>query len=146
MTCAKDASELAAPYARAARRSRWTGAAFLVAAFLFAVSLGKSGLVYSQTASNDVAAVQKITGHLTSFLVQLLVVLALWKAGASRLGAARHADARARSIRHLESLLASANGEWLTFAWCLNQQGLSDFGDPRMVLGCGDQAVRRDGV
>ncbi|MEY2821746.1 MAG: hypothetical protein RJA37_259 [Verrucomicrobiota bacterium] len=108
MTCAKDASELAAPHARAARRSRWTGAAFLVAAFLFAVSLGKSGLVYSQTASNDVAAVQKITGHLTSFLVQLLVILALWKAGTSRLGAARHADARARSIRHLESLLASA--------------------------------------
>lgn len=108
MTCAKDASELAAPYARAARCSRWIGAALLVAAFISSVSLAKSGFAFAQSAGSDLAASQKITGHLTSFLVQLLVILALWKAGASRLGAARHADARARSIRHLESLLASA--------------------------------------
>ena len=111
MSCSKETSELAAPFRRAARCSRWTGALLLVVAFLFAVALTKSGLAFVQNATNDVGATQKITGYLTAFVVQLLLVLALWKLGASCLAAARHADARARSVRHLEALLAGATDD-----------------------------------
>ncbi|MGA0133857.1 MAG: hypothetical protein ACO3ND_05825 [Opitutales bacterium] len=111
MSCSKESSELAAPFCRAARCSRWTGVLLLVAAFLAIVALARAGLTFAQGASNDVAATQKITGHLTAWFGQLLLVLALWKLGASRLAAARHADARARTVRHLEALLAGATDE-----------------------------------
>ncbi|MFM9001291.1 MAG: hypothetical protein ACKORB_06660 [Opitutia bacterium] len=111
MTCSKETSELADPFRRAARCSRWIGAALLAAAFISSVSLAKSGFAFAQSAGSDLAASQKITGHLTAFAAQLLLTLALWKAGASRLGAARHGDARARSVRHLEALLASATDD-----------------------------------
>ncbi len=111
MSCSKESSELAAPFRRAARCSRWTGVVLLAGAFISAVSLAKSGVAFAQSAGSDLAATQKITGHLTAFVAQLLLTLALWKAGASRLGAARHGEARARSIRHLEALLASATDD-----------------------------------
>lgn len=111
MSCSKESSELAAPFSRSARCSRWTGCLLLAVAALVSVALIKSGLAFAQNATNDVGATQKITGYLTAFVVQLLLILALWKLGSSRLAAARHADARARSVRHLEALLTGATDD-----------------------------------
>ena len=83
--------------------------AFAIFLTLILVHGGKE-FIHNSTAGN-VGVAERIVGHLTSFVAQLILLLTVFCLARRRASAAHHAMVKANNLKALELLAASATDE-----------------------------------
>ena len=99
-------------FCRAAKCNRLMGRvlfAFAIFLTLILVHGGKE-FIHNSTAGN-VGSAERIVGHLTSFVGQLILILSVFFLARRRASAAHHAMVKANNLKALELLAASAPDE-----------------------------------
>ena len=108
-TAPASASEV---FCRAAKCNRLMGRVlFAFAIFLTLILVnGSKEFIHNSTAGN-VGTAERIVGHLTSFVAQLILLLTVFCLARRRCSAAHHAMVKSNNLKALELLAASATDE-----------------------------------
>ena len=108
-TAPTSASEV---FHRAAKCNRLMGRVLVALAIFLTVVLvsGSTEFIRNSSAGN-VGSAERIVGHLTSFVAQLILILSVFFLARRRASAAHHAMVKANNLKALELLAASATDE-----------------------------------
>ncbi len=99
-------------FCRAAKCNRLMGRVlFVFATFLTVVLVSGSTEFIRNSSAGNVGSAERIVGHLTSFVAQLVLVLAVLFLARRRSSAAHHAQVKSNNLKALELLAASATDE-----------------------------------
>ncbi len=99
-------------FCRAAKCNRLMGRVlFVFATFLTVVLVSGSTEFIRNSSAGNVGSAERIVGHLTSFVAQLVFVLAVLFLARRRSSAAHHAQVKSNNLKALELLAASATDE-----------------------------------
>ena len=111
MACTPPASA-SEVFCRAAKCNRLMGRVLFVFATVLTVVLvsGSTEFIRNSSAGN-VGSAERIVGHLTSFVAQLILVLSVLFLARRRSSAAHHAQVKSNNLKALELLAASAADE-----------------------------------
>jgi len=99
-------------FCRAAKCNRLVSRLAMAGAVLLAILMvkGSAEFIRNSTAGNAGCA-ERIAGHLTAFVAQLILLLSLLFVSRRRASAAHHARVKANNLQALELLAASATDE-----------------------------------
>ena len=100
-------------FCRAAKCNRLMGRVlFAFAIFLTLILVhGSKEFIHNSTAGIERGGAERIVGHLTSFVAQLILLLTVFCLARRRASAAHHAMVKANNLKALELLAASATDE-----------------------------------
>ena len=84
---------------------------FAFAIFLTVVLVSGSTEFIRNSSAGNVGGAERIVGHLTSFVAQLILILSVLFLARRRASAAHHAMVKANNLKALELLAASATDE-----------------------------------
>ena len=99
-------------FCRAAKCNRLMGRVlFVFATFLTVVLVSGSTEFIRNSSAGNVGSAERIVGHLTSFVAQLILVLSVLFLARRRSSAAHHAQVKSNNLKALELLAASATDE-----------------------------------
>ena len=112
MACTPPASA-SEVFCRAAKCNRLMGRVlFAFAIFLTLILVnGSKEFIHNSTAKSFVIENERIVGHLTSFVAQLILLLTVFCLARRRCSAAHHAMVKSNNLKALELLAASAADE-----------------------------------
>ena len=111
MACTPPASA-SEVFCRAAKCNRLMGRVlFVFATFLTVVLVSGSTEFIRNSSAGNVGSAERIVGHLTSFVAQLVLVLSVLFLARRRSSAAHHAQVKSNNLKALELLAASATDE-----------------------------------
>jgi len=111
MACTPPASA-SEVFHRAAKCNRLMGRVlFAFAIFLTVVLVSGSTEFIRNSSAGNVGTAERIVGHLTSFVAQLILLLTVFCLARRRASAAHHAMVKANNLKALELLAASATDE-----------------------------------
>ena len=111
MACTPPASA-SEVFCRAAKCNRLMGRVlFVFATFLTVVLVSGSTEFIRNSSAGNVGSAERIVGHLTSFVAQLVLVLSVLFLARRRSSAAHHAQVKSNNLKALELLAASAADE-----------------------------------
>ena len=111
MACTPPASA-SEVFCRAAKCNRLMGRVlFVFATFLTVVLVSGSTEFIRNSSAVNVGSAERIVGHLTSFVAQLVLVLSVLFLARRRSSAAHHAQVKSNNLKALELLAASATDE-----------------------------------
>ena len=111
MACTPPASA-SEVFCRAAKCNRLMGRVlFVFATFLTVVLVSGSTEFIRNSSAGNVGSAERIVGHLTSFVAQLILVLSVLFLARRRSSAAHHAQVKSNNLKALELLAASATDE-----------------------------------
>ena len=111
MACTPPASA-SKVFCRAAKCNRLMGRVlFVFATFLTVVLVSGSTEFIRNSSAGNVGSAERIVGHLTSFVAQLILVLSVLFLARRRSSAAHHAQVKSNNLKALELLAASATDE-----------------------------------
>ena len=111
MACTPPASA-SEVFCRAAKCNRLMGRVlFVFATFLTVVLVSGSTEFIRNSSAGNVGSAERIVGHLTSFVAQLILVLSVLFLARRRSSAAHHAQVKSNNLKALELLAASAADE-----------------------------------
>ena len=111
MACTPPASA-SEVFCRAAKCNRLMGRVlFVFATFLTVVLVCGSTEFIRNSSAGNVGSAERIVGHLTSFVAQLILVLSVLFLARRRSSAAHHAQVKSNNLKALELLAASATDE-----------------------------------
>ena len=111
MACTPPASA-SEVFCRAAKCNRLMGRVlFVCATFLTVVLVSGSTEFIRNSSAGNVGSAERIVGHLTSFVAQLILVLSVLFLARRRSSAAHHAQVKSNNLKALELLAASAADE-----------------------------------
>jgi uncharacterized membrane protein len=111
MACTPPASA-SEVFCRAAKCNRLMGRVlFVFATFLTVVLVSGSTELIRNSSAGNVGSAERIVGHLTSFVAQLVLVLSVLFLARRRSSAAHHAQVKSNNLKALELLAASATDE-----------------------------------
>ena len=111
MACTSPASA-SEVFSRAAKCNRLMGRVlFVFATFLTVVLVSGSTEFIRNSSAGNVGSAERIVGHLTSFVAQLILVLSVLFLARRRSSAAHHAQVKSNNLKALELLAASATDE-----------------------------------
>ena len=99
-------------FCRAAKCNRLMGRVLFAFAIVLTVILVNGGkeFIHNSTTGN-VGGAERIVGHLTSFVAQLILLLTVFCLARRRASAAHHAMVKSNNLKALELLAASATDE-----------------------------------
>ena len=99
-------------FCRAAKCNRLVSRLAMVGAVLLVILMvkGSAEFIRNSTAGNAGGA-ERVAGHLTAFVAQLILLLSLLFVSRRRASAAHHARVKANNLKALELLAASATDE-----------------------------------
>ena len=111
MACTPPASA-SEVFCRAAKCNRLMGRVLFAFAIVLTVILVNGGkeFIHNSTTGN-VGTAERIVGHLTSFVAQLILLLTVFCLARRRCSAAHHAMVKSNNLKALELLAASATDE-----------------------------------
>ena len=99
-------------FCRAAKCNRLMGRVlFVFATFLTVVLVSGSTEFIRNSSAGNVGSAERIVGHLTSFVAQLILILSVLFLARRRSSAAHHAQVKSNNLKALELLAASAADE-----------------------------------
>jgi len=99
-------------FCRAAKCNRLVSRLAMVGVVILAILMVKgSGEFVRSPAAGTVGTAERIAGHLTAFVAQLILLLSLLFVSRRRASAAHHARVKANNLKALELLAASATDE-----------------------------------
>lgn len=99
-------------FCRAAKCRRWTARLAILCAVIMAVLIVKSGSGFINNATGaGTGSAERITGHLTAFAAQFLLLLSFLFYARRGYSAAHHASVKAGNLKALELLAAQATDE-----------------------------------
>ncbi len=111
MACTPPASA-SEVFCRAAKCNRLMGRVlFVFATFLTVVLVSGSTEFIRNSSAGNVGSAERIVGHLTSFVAQLILILSVLFLARRRSSAAHHAQVKSNNLKALELLAASAADE-----------------------------------
>ena len=111
MACTPPASA-SEVFCRAAKCNRLMGRVlFVFATFLTVVLVSGSTEFIRNSSAGNVGSAERIVGHLTSFVAQLILFLSVLFLARRRSSAAHHAQVKSNNLKALELLAASATDE-----------------------------------
>ena len=111
MACTPPASA-SEVFCRAAKCNRLMGRVlFVFATFLTVVLVSGSTEFIRNSSAGNVGSAERVVGHLTSFVAQLILVLSVLFLARRRSSAAHHAQVKSNNLKALELLAASATDE-----------------------------------
>ena len=111
MACTPPASD-SEVFCRATKCNRLMGRVlFAFAIFLTVVLVSGSTEFIRNSSAGNVGGAERIVGHLTSFVAQLILVLSVLFLARRRSSAAHHAQVKSNNLKALELLAASAADE-----------------------------------
>ena len=111
MACTPPASA-SEVFCRAAKCNRLMGRVlFVFATFLTVVLVSGSTEFIRNSSAGNVGSAERIVGHLTSFVAQLILVLSVLFLARRRSSAAHHAQVKSNNLKALELLAASSTDE-----------------------------------
>ena len=111
MACTPPASA-SEVFCRAAKCNRLMGRVlFVFATFLTVVLVSGSTEFIRNSSAGNVGSAERIVGHLTSVVAQLILVLSVLFLARRRSSAAHHAQVKSNNLKALELLAASATDE-----------------------------------
>ena len=111
MACTPPASA-SEVFCRAAKCNRLMGRVlFAFAIFLTLILVSGSTEFIRNSSAGNVGAAERIVGHLTSFVAQLILLLSVLFLARRRCSAAHHAMVKSNNLKALELLAASATDE-----------------------------------
>ncbi len=111
MACTPTASA-SEVFCRAAKCNRLMGRVlFVFAIFLTVILVSGSTEFIRNSSAGNVGSAERIVGHLTSFVAQLILVLSVLFLARRRLSAAHHASVKSNNLKALELLAATATDE-----------------------------------
>jgi uncharacterized membrane protein len=111
MACTPPASA-SEVFCRAAKCNRLMGRVlFVFATFLTVVLVSGSTELIRNSSAGNVGSAERIVGHLTSFVAQLILILSVLFLARRRSSAAHHAQVKSNNLKALELLAASATDE-----------------------------------
>ena len=112
MACTPPASA-SEVFCRAAKCNRLMGRVLFVFAIFLTLILvnGSKEFIHNSTAKSFVIENERIVGHLTSFVAQLILLLTVFCLARRRCSAAHHAMVKSNNLKALELLAASATDE-----------------------------------
>ena len=111
MACTPPASA-SEVFCRAAKCNRLMGRVlFAFAIFLTVVLVSGSTEFIRNSSAGNVGGAERIVGHLTSFVAQLILVLSVLFLARRRSSAAHHAQVKSNNLKALELLAASATDD-----------------------------------
>jgi hypothetical protein len=84
---------------------------FVFAIFLTVILVSGSTEFIRNSSAGNVGSAERIVGHLTSFVAQLILVLSVLFLARRRLSAAHHASVKSNNLKALELLAATATDE-----------------------------------
>lgn len=99
-------------FCRAAKCSRLMGRVLFAFAIVLTIILVKGSAEFIRNSSSgNAGGAERIVGHLTSFVAQLVLLLSVLFLARRRASAAHHAMVKANNLKALELLAASATDE-----------------------------------
>jgi hypothetical protein len=111
MACTPPASA-SEVFCRAAKCNRLMGRALFVFAIFLTIVLVNGGKEFIQNSPpGNAPSAERIVGHLTSFVAQLILLLTVFCLARRRCSAAHHAMVKSNNLKALELLAASATDE-----------------------------------
>ena len=111
MACTPPASA-SEVFHRAAKCNRLMGRVLIALAVVIAIVLVKGGAEFVRNSTAGLTGTaERIVGHLTSFVVQLTLLLSVFFLARRRASAAHHAMVKSNNLKALELLAASATDE-----------------------------------
>lgn len=100
-------------FCRAAKCRRWSARLATLLAVIVAIVMAKGGtsFIHDAAGAGERGSAERITGHLTTFAAQLLLLWALLFAARRGYSASHHASVKANNLKALELLAAQATDE-----------------------------------
>jgi hypothetical protein len=100
-------------FCRAAKCRRWSARLAILIAVIIAVIIAKDGVSFIHNASGagERGAAERITGHLTAFAAQFILLLSFLFYARRGFSAAHHASVKSGNLKALELLAAQATDE-----------------------------------
>jgi hypothetical protein len=111
MACTPPASA-SEVFCRAAKCNRLMGRVLVALAVILTIIIAKGGAEFIRNSSaGNVGGAERIVGHLTIFVAQFALLLAVLFFARRRCSAAHHAQVKSNNLKALELLAASATDE-----------------------------------